>query len=275
MSINQRVGQYALKSIVAYNRLCIQTKVKCRMLRKQNAILNTICLIIENIFAVIGAFIRCIIYNRFEPSAPIWISTCKYIQDGCNTTTQDNYVIFNEDEFEYLSKHLFDTSENADITTTHDIFCGKPEKDTLIIANICPNKTIVRFAKNMDKLPQTTLPGVRSESSLFESEILHNSVLSNISKSHVIFLEIEYSFRENFRITIELPKSQYIVGNEVLSKTYILRYLEHLPLYVNWSFNDTEYSLRIIDDDSNVFTIKSNQYIQLGKDDYNIIDTEN
>ena len=258
MSINQYVGQYALKSIVAYNRLCIQAKVKCRTLRKQNVIINTICLIIENIFAVIGTFIRCIIYNRFEPSTPIWINTCKYIQDGCNTTTQDNYVIFNEHELEYWSKHLFDNAANT-YTTNYDIFCGKLEKeehihenDTLVIANLCPNKTIIRFAKNMDK-----------------------SVLSCISKSYVNFLEIEYTFRENFRITIELPKSQYIVGNEVLSKTYILRYLEHLPLYVNWSFNDTEYSLRIIDDDSNVFTIKSNQYIRLGKDDYNIIDTEN
>jgi hypothetical protein len=63
------------------------------------------------------------------------------------------------------------------------------------------------------------------------------------------------------------------VGNELLSKTYILRHLEHLPIYVKWKF-DESYSLRIVDDNSDVFSLDGNQYVLLGDDGYKIVNAE-
>jgi hypothetical protein len=42
---------------------------------------------------------------------------------------------------------------------------------------------------------------------------------------------------------------------------------------VGWTF-DESYSLRIVDDDSEVFSIDGNQYILLAKDGYKIINSD-
>jgi hypothetical protein len=73
---------------------------------------------------------------------------------------------------------------------------------------------------------------------------------------------------------INVPKSHYIADNEILSKTYVLRYLEHLPIYKRWIFDDSEYELRIVDDDSNVFSLRGNQYIKLLPDGYEILELD-
>ena len=87
--------------------------------------------------------------------------------------------------------------------------------------------------------------------------------------SCVKFLNIEYCHHElKNPIVIHIDKNAYLIGNEILSCTFVKRSLEY-------SFNinnfDTDYVLKIMDNDLNIFELKSNQYIVLEKDTYKII----
>ena len=117
--------------------------------------------------------------------------------------------------------------------------------DNILIAKFCPEMAVIKIA---------TAPNV-----------------NNVHKSTVRFLGIEYNCRGLPAITIDIPKSHYLVDNEILSKAYILRYLEHLPVYSNWIFREHEYRVKIIDHDSNMFTLNCDQYILLEKDEYRIM----
>jgi hypothetical protein len=87
--------------------------------------------------------------------------------------------------------------------------------------------------------------------------------------SKVKFLSIEYIHPEvKNPIVIEIDKNAYLVGNELLSCTFVKRALEY-------SFNvknfDTEYVLNIMDNNLKTFELKSNEFIILEKDSYKII----
>jgi hypothetical protein len=87
--------------------------------------------------------------------------------------------------------------------------------------------------------------------------------------SKVKFLSIEYIHPEvKNPIVIEIDKNAYLVGNEILSCTFVKRALEY-------SFNvknfNTEYVLNIMDNNLKTFELKSNEFIILEKDSYKII----
>jgi len=165
-----------------------------------------------------------------------------------NMSEVQQYYIFKQTYLEVVNRSAWDT-----ISYT----------DAIVIGQIFPNYTIVKMVKNADA--NTDLPGLNLDSANPDFQI-RNCIKTASSR----FVEIEYRCGNRSPLTIEVPKSHYLVGNELLSKTYILRYLEHLPIYVGWTF-DESYSLCIVDDDSDVFSIDSNQYILLSSDGYQII----
>jgi hypothetical protein len=124
--------------------------------------------------------------------------------------------------------------------------------NSIVIAKLSPIVTRIRLAKYMDV----------------------DKDIEDMQKTSTKFLEIEYNCEPRPPITIEVPKSHYYAGNEILSKTYVLRYLEHLPVYVRWIFIESEYSLRIIDEDSEAFSLNSRQYVRLETDGYKIVTEE-
>jgi hypothetical protein len=90
--------------------------------------------------------------------------------------------------------------------------------------------------------------------------------------SKVKFLSIEYTHPEVLKpIILEIDKNAYLVGNEILSCTFVKRALEY-------SFNvknfDTDYVLRIMDNNLKTFELKSNEFIILEKDSYKIIEKQ-
>lgn len=91
--------------------------------------------------------------------------------------------------------------------------------------------------------------------------------------SKVKFLSIEYLHPEvKNPIVIDIDKNAYLVSNELLSCTFVKRCLEY-------SFNvknfDTDYVLRIMDNNLKTFELKSNEFIILEKDSYRIIEKQN
>ena len=90
--------------------------------------------------------------------------------------------------------------------------------------------------------------------------------------SNIHFLSIEYihpSMTEKLDITV--PVSHCMVGNEILSLSYVFRLLN----YQSHSFVfDTGYTLAIMDNNIQIFELKANQYLKIHKDNYTIMTEE-
>jgi hypothetical protein len=87
--------------------------------------------------------------------------------------------------------------------------------------------------------------------------------------SKVKFLNIEYFHPENEKsITIEMDRNGYVVGNEILSNTFIKRALEYMNHRKSF---DMRYTLKIMDNNLDSVVLKSDEYIVLERDSYKIM----
>ena len=87
--------------------------------------------------------------------------------------------------------------------------------------------------------------------------------------SKVKFLSIEYFHPENAKsITIDMDRNGYLIGNEILSSTFIKRALEYMNDRKSF---DMTYSLKIMDNNLENFVLKSDEYIVLERDSYKIM----
>ena len=87
--------------------------------------------------------------------------------------------------------------------------------------------------------------------------------------SKVKFLSIEYFHPENAKsITIDMDRNGYLIGNEILSSTFIKRALEYMNDRKSF---DMTYSLKIMDNNLDTFVLKNDEYIVLERDSYKII----
>jgi hypothetical protein len=175
--------------------------------------------------------------------------------NGLSAMTTDTYLEFYKSELDdirhmRLSKYYIFYNKFLDAK----IQLIEPAHRTanLIIASLSEKETLVQFAKKMN----IDIGGAK-----YCAE----------GKSSARFLGIEYVCGNLPSIQIDIPKSHYMAGNEILSKAYILRYLEHLPIYSNWIYIESDYILRLIDCDSNIFVMNSKQYILLEKDKYVVV----
>jgi hypothetical protein len=84
------------------------------------------------------------------------------------------------------------------------------------------------------------------------------------SKTKFLSILYTHSKMEN-PVYIEIPKNALLQGNEILSQHFILRYLEYQSMPFLF---DLTYSIQIMDNNINQFTLKSNQYILLTETDY-------
>lgn len=103
-------------------------------------------------------------------------------------------------------------------------------------------------------------------------------------RSRVSFMSIEYEHPSLSKpIVIELDKMYYTVGNDLLSASFLRRYLEHqCNESYNWfnclfepddngSILNTEYTVCIMDNHMETFTLRMNQHIRLAERSYEII----
>jgi hypothetical protein len=92
-------------------------------------------------------------------------------------------------------------------------------------------------------------------------------------QSDVNFILIEY-IPENTKTSVEivLPRNHFIVGNEILSTTFIMKYFKtNIGINPITKMFDLNYEIRIIDDDINQIVLKNNQYIRLAKKEYMVM----
>jgi len=86
--------------------------------------------------------------------------------------------------------------------------------------------------------------------------------------SKVSFLTIQYTHRRQSNpVSIILPKGMYTFGNELFSPLFVLRCLKYQsqPFYF-----DSNYCLKIIDNNIDMIELTSKQYIKLDRNTYTI-----
>ena len=105
----------------------------------------------------------------------------------------------------------------------------------------------------------------------FNEQITLPSTNIIFDKSNVFFLTIQY-FQNNdmneIPITLDIPKTMYIVDNELLSPTFIYRCLKYQGYSSKFNMS---YKIKLIDHEINMIELNYSQYIILKKNNYVII----
>jgi hypothetical protein len=199
------------------------------------------CLILWNRhIQVIYSFI----YNhRVEP----------YEQNWVNHSTIDPSII----PFKYLEKYEFHSTKS-----TSDKCIDAPTvfntaillTNTKSFINNC-NITQLLTMKNENQYIYRVLSPQKTVIPVY---------CNDLSKMNFLSILYTHSKMEN-AVYIEIPKNALLQGNEILSQHFILRYLEHQSMPFLF---DLTYSIQIMDNNINQFTLNSNQYVLLTETDY-------
>ena len=194
---------------------------------------------------------------RIEPFNNNWISISYVDQDESAKKTLS--FIFEETYDELDTIHFFKNSidivEYCDdfkdwYNTAKTILIKEKKVYDCLISMRVDDKYIYKVC-DTESEPFNTLP----------------SELSNVK-----FLSIGYIHPEvKNPIVIDIDKNAYLVGNELLSCTFVKRALEYS---CNVKHFDTDYILTIMDNKLNIFELKSNEYIIIEKDTYKIIEKQ-
>lgn len=92
-----------------------------------------------------------------------------------------------------------------------------------------------------------------------------NSEMNSISNP---FFEVEY--HDNYcHVTIDIPKSYFIVGNEILSSIFLKRWFDYTIMSDEFVFTNN-YTIKITDDNLDEFELTNNEYILLNQNGYSI-----
>lgn len=178
------------------------------------------------------------------------------------TNMDDNNIV---EDYQY--KPNMDKSDLVDIATTqyNQIMQTENEKMTKDVTY-----SITEYLQSV-KYNESYWYRVISAAEIARNN--HNyEIALNSDISDVRFLSVGYSHPQmKDMIYFELPKSIYIVGNQILSSTFILRYLKyHFAANDTYVFDNT-YIIEVMDDNINQFDLKYGNYCILNKSGYTIV----
>ena len=244
----------ALEIVFWYNRQRLQLETLVSQWTASNSGWGTFVRGISRVFEIVVAFIMGIwnrlVYNHMEPSGN-WVHSAALVripgkeQPNAKYKLLENYETV--DSSEYSGKHAIEIQFEL-------------AKNTLN-AN-AQIQEILLMAKHADSDSYFVRSCADSDAGIVP--------FSDRETSTVEFLGIEYRHPKIDKpIAIQLPKSMYIVGNELLSAAFILRWLEYQPLWVDFMF-DLNYTITLIDQNIEEYTIQSDEYVVLGVDTFKI-----
>jgi hypothetical protein len=108
---------------------------------------------------------------------------------------------------------------------------------------------------------------------LYNNEFTFLNNYTQYEKSSVFFLSITL-IQNNLIININLKKNEYIVGNNLLSKIHIIRYIKYNNIWNNIFFDiNIPYKIEIIDSKMNKIEINEKQCILLDKHKFVVMPT--
>jgi len=181
--------------------------------------------------------IVCFFYDRaIEPYEKNWISISMYYKNETSSFFHENFHFFEGEQTDIMDE--FKKWSNGTVS---------------IIKN---EKNVVETLISMKYNDQYTYR-IHSENSL-----------ETIVPSNVRFLSIEYTYPSlKNPIVLNICPNEYIVGNEILSITFIKRMMEYQ--YNAMVFHE-DYVINIMDNNIQEFQLKKGQYVILHEDTYEI-----
>jgi hypothetical protein len=104
------------------------------------------------------------------------------------------------------------------------------------------------------------------------SYLLEEYVPVDILVSNTGFISIEYTHPKLDKpLSIKIPRSYFVVGNEILTDIFVCRYLCY-EYGKHVIFEDMDYKLNIIDSNIKILSIGKDKYIELTENGYSVKD---
>ena len=191
-----------------------------------------------------------------EPTTPEWIVISSLF------TIDNSYKLVNtnipkskkiEEEYSAFYKSFYSSNIYSDDSHFHS-----STKEHVFIAKTQNNKYICKVC----------FPG---HIKCFSNDEVKEDDTNDIEEISVSFLYIEYTHPSKIQKPIPLPFSNGLLQplNELFTPAFVLRQLQTQTEYY---YFDMDYILTIIDHDLNTIILKSNQYILLQKNTYEILE---
>ena len=234
------IQPYLVDAVIYFNEMKAITTIHFNKARSENAIVGALSGVFDIIVKLLKAAFLWATRLRLEPPDDTpFISLYEYNQT-LQKTGEHVELIDSKTTREDLSSKFQEFVEKAKTSCLVNT--------TLLLARVVPDVMRIRLAANAN--------GERD-------------IIAPFVQSHAQFLSVEYYCSKDKAILIDIPKSHFIVGNELLSTEYVLRYLEHLPVYIQWDF-DEFYRIRIVDENLQKTELRSNQWILLNENGYEV-----
>ena len=196
---------------------------------------------IDSIYKIQSYFI----HYKIEPFQNIWCNEMFISQ-----TPKSHKYILNEKYIFYDS--YLTTQDKLDDPTVTRIVSRQIAKNSIYV------KSFIYF-KNNDYIILRN-----NKMNMIEST---NNIAYRYIPTSYRFISVEYIYK-NCCVTLNLPKSIYIVDNILMTPEFILRCLTYQKEPFVF---DYDYTLKIVDHNINIIELKSNQYILLEKNTYKVV----
>jgi hypothetical protein len=253
--IKQVAEPILLESVFQTNIACIKIYDFAKRCRKGLPVIDShISQIEKGVFSAyshIHQFLRYFVYKAVELNYYPWISVTRYYR----TDTRSSYVRGRSNNTPVVEDVYSNPSEPTFAEAFSHVYRSiDPSNST--------NQTLITMAMG---------PGSRIIA-LWNPD--RADFVPTMEKSKIDFILVEYGHpKMKGLMQINLPDSVYMVGNEILSKSFVLRYLNHSCIPNTWVF-DEDYIVRIMDHNADSIEIGSRQYIVLEKEGYRVVEDE-
>lgn len=193
---------------------------------------------------------------RIEPFSNTWISL--------SFLEKSNPEIFVGDKYVYSEQYyLFNSNTSLSIDDLHKQCLNHVTEIAKSSCNASIFETMITMKVSDKYLCNSFFHNENNTTPVY--------ILSK-NKGQNYFLSVEYTHPKMLSgIVLDLPTNIYNPSSNILTPAFIKRYLEYQELpYVF----DMRYTLKILDTNINIFTMKSNQYIKLTDNSYEVVTIE-
>ena len=188
---------------------------------------------------------------RLEPNEPTWLNTSQI-----------------EVVYPNINTSLYTYCETYDYINNHELSIDEtPLQHFYTTISVELTKQFIKNKSNTNAQLFTLK---------YDNKYLYRLTQSNtniqLNLSTVRFLSILYTHpKMEHPIHINIPKNWFLIGNEILSSIFILRYLQYQSSEFVFDYN---YILQIIDNNINQFNMKCHQYILLEENEYKVLNLQ-
>ena len=189
-------------------------------------------------------------------------SYVKYMVNGTNKCCHNIRCIMSSNKLEHFDSWYGIIYRDNNIYRENVFF--KEESDEFY-NNFIKSNTIKNSNYSIDTLFMIKTDDKWISKLLLQDDLLINSNVEKVKKS---FLSVEYHHPKiGEPIELEINENFYLNENEILSSVFVLRMLEYQSKPFLF---DNDYTLKIMDNNVNMFDLKHNDFIYLKQGGYSI-----